>query len=194
MVFVLRAIVMFVATNLDDLVLVPLFFATAGRDRAAAGRVVTGQLTGFALILVVSVLGAVGASLLPDDLVPYLGVVPIALGVRAGWAAWHRRRDDEQPVASPAPGVGAVFAVTVANGADNVGVYVPVFAVATPGEVAVYCGVFMVAMIGLCRIARALGTRPSVARVVARWGDVILPVVLCSIGLLVLVEGGAFAG
>jgi cadmium resistance protein CadD (predicted permease) len=41
----------------------------------------------------------------------------------------------------------------------------------------------------VCRWA-VLRHRPRVAR--ARWGDVLLPVVLIAIGLLILIEGGAF--
>ena len=35
-------------------------------------------------------------------------------------------------------------------------------------------------------------TRPAVAQVLTRWGHLILPVVLIAIGLIILVEGGAF--
>jgi cadmium resistance protein CadD (predicted permease) len=64
---------MFAVTNIDDLVLLGLFFARAQGRRAAVWRVVAGQYLGFTAILVASVVGALGAGLLPDRAVPYLG-------------------------------------------------------------------------------------------------------------------------
>jgi hypothetical protein len=37
-----------------------------------------------------------------------------------------------------------------------------------------------------------LATRPMVARALSRWSHLILPVVLAGIGLVILIEGGAF--
>ncbi len=39
---------------------------------------------------------------------------------------------------------------------------------------------------------RYFATRPVIARALSRWGHILLPVVLIGIGLLILVEGGAF--
>jgi len=50
--------------------------------------VVVGQYLGFGAILLASVVGALGAGLLPDELIPYLGLLPLLLGLRAAWQAW----------------------------------------------------------------------------------------------------------
>jgi len=205
---VLRAVALFAATNVDDLMLLTLFLGTAGVDRAARRRVVVGQYLGFAAILGLSVLGAAGAELLPGDAVPYLGLVPLLLGVREVVRLRRRRRDDGavRPDDSPSvraddsPSVRAtgpvstwsVAAVTVANGADNVGVYVPAFAAASAAGVAVTCAIFLVGVAVLCAVAGRLGGHPAVARAIARWGHLALPAVLIGLGLLILVEGGAF--
>jgi cadmium resistance protein CadD (predicted permease) len=39
---------------------------------------------------------------------------------------------------------------------------------------------------------RFFATRPPIARALSRWGHILLPVVLIGIGLLILIEGGAF--
>ncbi|MFI7676390.1 cadmium resistance transporter [Actinophytocola sp. NPDC049390] len=99
--------------------------------------VVVGQYLGFAALLAVSMVGALGAGLLPAALIPYLGVLPLVLGVRAAWRAWRERRDtlDDEAVAATGngPAVFTVAAVTLANGGDNIGVYVPVFTTAGTG-------------------------------------------------------------
>lgn len=42
------------------------------------------------------------------------------------------------------------------------------------------------------QLGRFFATQPMIARTLACWGHIVLPVVLIGIGLLILVEGGAF--
>lgn len=177
-----RAATMFAVTNVDDLVLLAVFFGRAA-GRRGEGKVVAGQFLGFAAILAVSVAGALGAGLLPEGAVRWLGVLPVLLGVRAAW----RASDDEPP---PATGMFGIAAVCFANGGDNVGVYVPAFAATGPAGLVGYAVVFLAGVAVWCVAGRFLATRPGVARVLARWGHVVLPVVLIALGVLILL--GAF--
>lgn len=94
------AIGMFAVTDVDDLVLLTLFFGQAN-GRAKALRVVAGQYLGFLGILATAVVGAAGASLLPASVVAYLGLLPLGLGIRAGWKVWSHRHDPETEDAPP---------------------------------------------------------------------------------------------
>ncbi|MFD5829718.1 cadmium resistance transporter [Lentzea sp. NPDC060358] len=172
---------MFAATNVDDLVLLALFFARAG----TAWKVVAGQYLGFTGILAVAVLGALGASLLPEQVRPWLGLIPLALGLKAAWALW--RGGDSDDDRDPPPGVLAVAGVTLANGGDNIGVYVPVFTVTD--SLWLYVVVFLVLVGVWCLAGWFLASRQVVAKALAKWGHVALPVVLVAIGLLVLFSG-----
>ena len=131
----------------------------------------------------VPVAGALGAGLLPGGLVRWLGVLPILLGMRAAWQAWQR--DDDEP--APANSVLAIAAVCFANGGDNIGVYVPAFATTGPAGLGGYAVVFLAGVAVWCVAGRFLATRPVVARLLARWGHVVLPVVLVALGVLILV-------
>ncbi|RJQ68145.1 cadmium transporter [Pseudonocardiaceae bacterium YIM PH 21723] len=181
---------MFAVTNIDDMLVLAVFFGEAGSSRSAALRVIAGQYLGFGAILVVSVLGALGAGLLPSSAIPYLGLLPLLLGLRAAWQLWRGGAADEEP--RPGAGVLQVAAVTFANGGDNIGVYVPVFAVVGAAGMAGYVTVFLIGVALWCAAGWYLAGRPAVARVLARWGHLILPVVLVAIGLAILIEGGAF--
>jgi cadmium resistance protein CadD (predicted permease) len=195
-----QAVGLFALTNVDDIVILALFFGQT-QGRSAALRVVSGQYLGFIAILAASIVGALGAQLLPEAAIPYLGLLPLALGLRAAWRAWqeHRPRTEapdrgDETQASPAqgPGVFAVATVTFANGGDNIGVYVPVFATAGIGGLLTYVLVFL-ALVGVwCAAGRFFATRPLVARGLSRWGHVLLPIVLIVIGLVILIEGHAF--
>src|SRR3982074_912620 len=72
---------MFAVTNVDDIVILALFFGQATDERGAAAGVVVGQYMGIAGILAASIVGALGAGLLPDTMIPYLGLA----------AAWTQR-------------------------------------------------------------------------------------------------------
>ncbi|HEY4991358.1 MAG TPA: cadmium resistance transporter, partial [Nakamurella sp.] len=84
-----QAVGMFAVTNIDDLLVLALFFGQAAGHQGAVRRVVTGQYLGFGVILAASILGAYGASLLPSAVLPYLGLAPLALGLRAAWMGWR---------------------------------------------------------------------------------------------------------
>ncbi|WP_370946228.1 cadmium resistance transporter [Amycolatopsis sp. cg5] len=178
-----QAVGMFAVTNIDDIVLLALFFSGASRP----WPVVVGQYLGFAGILALSIIGALGAGLLPPAVLPYLGLLPLLLGLRAGWKAWRDRDEPEASVSGPS--LLTVAAVTFANGGDNIGVYVPVFATAGRAGLVVFSVVFLVLVGVWCALGRFFATRPAVARGLSRWGHVVLPVVLIAIGVLILVEG-----
>ncbi|GAA3685088.1 cadmium resistance transporter [Nonomuraea antimicrobica] len=188
---------LFAVTNIDDIVVLALFFAQGAGRRGTAARIVTGQYLGFIAIVAVAAAGAFGATFLPAPVIPYLGLLPLALGLKAGWQAWKDRRDgggDDDPSRDRANGPTAleVAAVTFANGGDNIGVYVPVFATAGAGSTSVHVVVFLALVAVWCAAGRYFATRPVVAKALSRWGHVLLPLVLVGIGLLILVEGGAF--
>ncbi|MBN9634310.1 MAG: cadmium resistance transporter [Actinobacteria bacterium] len=194
-----QAVATFAVTNIDDLVVLAVFFGKARGHRSAATRVVAGQYLGFVAILVVSTSAAlVGAALLPRTALPYLGLFPIMLGLRAAWVGWRGRVAEptgtEDAAPPPAPGMWQVAGITFANGGDNIGVYVPMFAVATTGTLAAYVTVFLIGVGVWCAAGRYFAAHPVVANAFSRWGHIIFPVVLIAIGTTILVDGGVFGG
>jgi cadmium resistance protein CadD (predicted permease) len=189
------AVGVFAATNIDDLLLLTLYFGRARGDRALDRRIVLGQYLGFIAIVAVSLVAASGLRLLPGDAIPYFGLVPLLLGVRAGFDVWRHRTDETLHApdsAAQSPTTGKVAAVTFANGGDNIGVYVPVFSSITAGAVTVYVVVFLALVALWCVAGRTVAMHPLTARALSRWGHILLPVVLVAIGTIILVEGGAF--
>ena len=188
---------LFAVTNIDDILILALFFAQGAGHHGSTRRIVLGQYLGFAAILAVAVAAAFGATLLPESAIPYLGLLPLALGLKAAWQAWRNHRDgdgdeEEAQAEGSGPSPLEVAAVTFANGGDNIGVYVPVFATAGVGGMSVYAVVFLVLVAVWCFAGRFFATRPVIAKALSRWGHILLPLVLIGIGLLILVEGGAF--
>jgi cadmium resistance protein CadD (predicted permease) len=190
-----QAAALFAVTNIDDILVLALFFAQGAGRPHTTRNIALGQYLGFAAILVVAGAAAFGATFLPEQAIPYLGLLPLALGVKAAVQTWRHRDDEDESGAErrdDGPRALEVAAVTFANGGDNIGVYVPVFATAGAGGTVTYVVVFLVLVAVWVAAGRWFATRPLIARALSRWGHVLLPVVLIALGLLILLEGHAF--
>lgn len=203
----LQAFGLFVATNIDDVIILALFFARAGGAPGSSFRITAGQYLGFVGILVASIATTAGAGvLLSPSVIPYFGLVPLVLGIKAAWDEWNEAEDDDEndakgnatKGASETSGDGkivsiaSVAGVTFANGGDNIGVYVPVFLSQGWLATVTYSAVFLVLVGALVYIAHFVATRPSIAKILERWESVLFPLVLIGLGIAILASGGAF--
>ena len=193
---VLQAIGLFIATNIDDIIVLSLFFARGVGQRGTTARILVGQYLGFIGILGASVLVTLGAgAFLPPEVIPYFGLIPLGLGLWAAWQAWRNRGaddDDEAKVEGKKVGVWTVAGVTFANGGDNIGVYVPVFLSVGPAAVVAYCIVFLALVAALVGLGKFVATRRPIAELLERWEHILFPIVLIGLGIFILVSGGAF--
>ena len=188
-------IVVFVSTNVDDILLLSAFFAD---PHLTARSVVIGQFAGIGALVAASALAAVAAITVPEGWVALLGLVPLALGVRQLWllrrwgadegsgaqtsALQDREHDLERRTHSQ---ILAVTGVTIANGGDNMSVYIPLFAKdlsLIPG----YAIVFAVMTAIWCAAGHALVNNRLAGQHVRRSAHMALPFVLVSLGLCIL--------
>jgi cadmium resistance protein CadD (predicted permease) len=78
---ILSSVVVFLATSVDELIVLTTVFAYA-EQRNAVGQVYAGQLTGQVVLLTISVLAASGIEAVSQRGIGLLGIVPIVLGIR----------------------------------------------------------------------------------------------------------------
>lgn len=162
-------------------------------------HIVAGQYLGFSLLVLASLGGMVGAMLFPPSWLGLLGLLPVSLGVSSLIALLQA--DEAQADGDggglldlqswngwPFAGVLSVAAVTVANGGDNIGIYLPLFAHTSPTGLALTLVVFFL-MVGLwCLIAWRLAQAPGLAQLLAQYGCPLVPFVLIGLGVLILVD------
>lgn len=193
---ILQAIGLFIATNIDDIVILSLFFGRGQGQPGTTRRILAGQYLGFLGILGAAVAVAFGAQvLLPEAILPYFGLIPLGLGLWAAWQAWRNRGqddDDEAQLEGKRVSVWTVAAVTFANGGDNIGVYVPVFVSVSWSAVLAYCIVFLLLVAALVFLAKWISSRKPIAEALERWEHILFPAVLIGLGIVILVSGGAF--
>ncbi|MCG5446844.1 cadmium resistance transporter [Micromonospora sp. NIE79] len=179
------AAVVFVATDIDDIVILTLFFVaarTTGQPRT--WDIVAGQYLGIGALALASAVIAGGLLVVPDPWTGLLGLLPITLGVRA----LRSSGDDEAPAV--VTGALGVAGVTIANGADNVAVYVPVFRALGVADSAVFLLVFVLLIALWCAAGAWLGGHRRVVRLVERAGAWLVPTIFIAIGLVILVNSG----
>ncbi|WP_435190764.1 cadmium resistance transporter [Nonomuraea sp. bgisy094] len=114
---VATAVGMFAGTNLDDIiVLTVLFLSSRAGGAPRAWQIWGGQYAGIAVLVAVSVVAALGLTIVPDDWVGLLGLIPFALGVRGLVSAIRARGDDD----TPPPGASSLAAVAAASSPRSV--------------------------------------------------------------------------
>jgi cadmium resistance protein CadD (predicted permease) len=190
------AAVVYATTNIDDLLVLAVFFAD---PRMRVSAIVAGRLIATAALVVASGAAALLALAIPSEWIALLGFVPLLLGLYLLLALVRRRngRDDdagEDEAAAKvekASGSGfaaqtlAVTAVSLANDGDNLGVYIPLFA-ATPSAIPIYAAVFAIMTLAWCALGYFVVNNPLIGARIRRYGDVLLPLVLIPLGLFIL--------
>ena len=191
----------FTATNLDDILILLLFFSQVNavfRRR----HIVFGQYLGFTALVLASLPGFFGRLIFPPDWIGMLGLLPIAIGLSR---LLNPETEDSEAEAELeqsensffssflSPQTYSVAAVTVANGGDNIGIYVPLFASNTLESLAVILAVFF-AMVGVwCYAAYRLIQMRAIADTLTRYGNQLVPFVLIGLGIAILVKSGTLA-
>ncbi|WP_437594269.1 cadmium resistance transporter [Sorangium sp. So ce1000] len=191
------SVLVFVSTNVDDILLLAAFFADPGFTR---GQVVAGQFLGMAVLVMASVACALLAVRVPDGWIGLLGLAPLALGLRGLWALWRGSRAREAGAVDEAEEAGdahevrggasrfkaiAVAAVTLANGGDNLGVYIPLFS-SSPAHIPLHAAVFALMTGAWCALGHRLVNHPILGSRIRRGGRAALPFVLIGLGLWIL--------
>lgn len=189
----------FSATNIDDLVILTLFFSQVNATFRRR-HIFVGQYLGFAALVIASLSGFVGGLVLPQHWIGLLGLGPIAIGLSGllnresdpEEVEAETRQSDQSPIASfLSPQTYAVAAVTVANGSDNIGIYVPLFASSTWESLLVILGVFFLLVGVWCYAAYKLTQQQHIAELLTRYGKTLVPFVLIGLGVSIILESGA---
>ena len=187
------AVILFLSTNVDDIVVLIAFFAN---PRFRARDVVAGQYAGLAVLFIVSAAGALLSLVIPKAYLGLLGIFPILVGTRRLLELRDHRAETvpaKDLVASTGNhgNIATVALVTVANGGDNIAVYMPSFAVQSAGQLAIIAAVFVVMTALLCMLAHWMVGHPRLGAPLRRYSHIIVPLVLIGLGILIIYDAGS---
>jgi cadmium resistance protein CadD (predicted permease) len=188
------AIVVFASTNIDDVFVLLGFFAN---PKFRPQEVVIGQYAGITALFGVSVVGSVLALAISRAYIGLFGIVAIALGAKKLFDL-YRNRDHGESDSEHSDDSGTrartvtVALVTLANGADNIGVYVPTFALHTGFAIGLFAFVFVVMTGFWCLFAHWLVGHPALGAPIRRYSHWVTPFVFIGIGVMIMFEAGSF--
>ena len=185
-------VALFASTNIDDIFLLSAFFA----DRHLATRsVVLGQFLGIGALTAASAAAATVSLVIPDGWTALLGLVPLVLGVQKLWQLRTRVHEEEKGEGVRGreqvlerrshSQVFAVAGVTIANGGDNLALYIPVFG-SSLQAIPIHVLTFAVMTAVWCAAGYMLVNNVLVGQRIRRYGHLVLPVVLIAIGAWIL--------
>jgi cadmium resistance protein CadD (predicted permease) len=194
------------ATTFDDNIYLTLFFSKVNRTFQPR-HVVIGEYLGFTVLVTVSLVGFLGGLMISDTWIGLLGFLPVTIGLIN---LFNQEEDSIQGVSSnirnhPRPSRSnslwatlrdpqtyKVSAVTVANGGNNIAIYIPLFASTNlPSLGIILCILYL--MLGLwCFLSYNLTRQPQVTIMLSRYLRRIFPFVLIWLGLSIVMENQSY--
>jgi cadmium resistance transport/sequestration family protein len=187
---ILASVVVFVATSVDELVVLTTIFAYAER-RKAVGQVYVGQLTSQAVLLTISLLAAFGIASISQKGIGLLGILPIVLGIRILLGG---DEDEAEEIASRlgsrAGFTVAVALIAIAGGSEELAVFTPFLGSLARPDLVVALVTLVLLVPVWCRIAQRTASIRRIQGWITRYQRIFMPVVFIGLGAYVIVDSG----
>lgn len=181
----------FVSTNIDDLFILMIFFATL---RLPSVQIILGQYIGMGSLMCISLVGFLITLIVPRNIIGLIGLFPIALGIKE-LLELHNNGDKEDEKLTKKlrrKNIQLPFLTVAAvtfSGSEEIGVYTTLFA--TNNEVEAIVALISVTMVLTafwCFMANYLVKHSLLADIFRSIGSRVLPYVLIGLGLYILAK------
>ncbi len=180
---IFTSIFAYISTNIDDIFVLMILLSQV--QTVAKGKLIAGHFIGVGLLTLISIVGAMGLQRLPTQYIGLLGIIPIFLGIRACF-----QRDGDEHTAAVTPGVLSMALITLGNGADNLGVYIPLFTGFTSLQQWFAAGIFALMTALWVWLAHCLAALPKVKAVIGKYKAVLIPLVFIALGIFIILDSG----
>ena len=189
---IVTAAILYIATALDLLVILLMFFARA-KTRKEYRDIYIGQYIGSVALIVVSLFFAFVLNYVPEKwILGLLGLIPIYLGIKVAIyddCEGEERAKKELNEKGLSKLVGTVTIVTIAScGADNIGLFVPYFVTLSITDLLITLFVFLILIFFLVFTAQKLANIPGVGEIVEKFSRWIMAVIYIALGLFIIIE------
>ncbi|HDR4559667.1 quaternary ammonium transporter [Bacillus cereus] len=201
---IISSVVAFATTNIDDIFILLALFSQvraevirkegiAVREKAKIKKlyIVIGQYFGFSLIIFLSIIGSLSSFFIPVSWIGLLGFVPIYMGVK-GLLSLRSNKNNEV-IDNVSGSIFKVASITLANGADNISIYIPMLASQTLEANIITLIIFFSMIAILCFISYILIRTPILAKALEKNGHIIVPIVLIGLGIFILFRSDTIA-
>lgn len=201
---VIKAFVSFVATNIDDIFVLMLFYSQINNIMKRK-HIIIGQYLGIITLTIVSIVGALGISIIKDEYIGLLGLIPIYLGIKTyvDYIKESKNTENSSDIEDIVkakeshtitfirkfinPSILKVFIVTFANGGDNIGIYIPLFASMNSVGVLVTVIIFLILTALWCFIGIKLIQHPFVQKNIEKYKYIFVPIIFIGLGISIII-------
>ena len=187
----------FIATNIDDLFILIVFFA---KRSFPTPQIILGQYVGMGLLLGVSLVGSLIALVIPHNLLGLVGLFPIAIGIKELLDLRNSKnngnvKDDVKIInllhtsrwRSYLPFL--VVASVTFSGGEEIGIYTSIFVIYNGLSEIITVFAVVIILTGVwCVIAYYLVNRSFLATQLRHIANKVLPFVLIGLGIYILID------
>ena len=186
----ISALLVFISTSIDYLVVLIILFANKGTRGIKS--IYIGQYLGTGILVGVSLIAAYFLNYIPQDwMIGFLGLIPLGLGIRSIFVDEDVDEDSiGNQIKNNQSQIFAITGLTLAMGGDNLGIYIPYFTGMNVGQIVIVLAVFIIGIFLLCQLAKRFATIPMIGGIIERYGRIIVPVIFIGLGIYILVENG----
>lgn len=189
----------FAITNIDDIFVLVTFFAESSTNKSMTPLLITiGQYLGFTVIMVVSMIGFGVSLVLPSEPIGFLGLLPVLLGVWKFFGLVFPKREpdtEEQPTSSRSTrirNVAQVALITIMNGGDNIGTYIPLFSQTKGAEIAIYVVIYYILLGVWCLIAFLVMKQKHILSVAQKYAGFVIPFLYLGLGIFIIIKSSCY--
>lgn len=184
----ITAIITYLATSIDEIPVLFMLYMNA-KNKGKGKTITLTYFLGTFLLVAVGLLGAFGLDLITAKwAIGLIGFLPIIMGIKI----LIKGDDDEDEAMEKAKKFSSlwlkVLVITIALGADDLGVYIPLFTTMTGWEIVQMCFVFTVGTAILCLTSYRLTRIEKLSDFIEKQERFIVSVVFIVIGIFVMIE------
>lgn len=200
-----------VATTFDDNIYLTAFFSEVNRTFRPK-HVAVGEVLGFTVLVIISLIGFALGLVIPSTWTGLLGILPILIGIDNLRTLNRDDSAEDKPARSRRGSkfrgfesrklslwdaicdrqTYRVSTVTIANGGNNLGIYVPLFASSSIQQLATIIPICYLTVGFWLLMSYSLTHQPGIAFVLSRYARKIFPFVLMWLGFRILKDSEAY--
>ncbi len=181
-----ESIIAYISTNIDDVFILMLLFAQCTLHSDFI-KILIGRYLGIGAVVILSLLAAFGLGFFPQEILRLLGIVPILLGIKTYYDSKKESGSEDTLPKAHSSAITSAALITMANSADNIGVYIPLFAGYTLGQMLIMIAVFAAMTLLWCLLGRRLANLPLIAKVIEKYKRIAIPMLYILLGIYILI-------
>ncbi|MDA3973250.1 cadmium resistance transporter [Enterococcus thailandicus] len=202
------SLISFISTNIDDIFILTILFSQVGKNLSKKD-IVLGQYLGVGLLVLFSILASHSLNRIQTEYLGLLGIIPIFLGIKS-WLDFVKNKkrtasiekdssankadltDETLLTSGLRPHFLNVTLLTLGNGSNNIGIYVPLFSRYSVIDLVISVLIFIIMIAIWCYFSFKLANLSFIQEELHRHQAFIIPVIFIGLGIYILIDSGLF--